>query len=129
MCGVIRECGTEAANRHWLAGITSVRWSAIPLAAELLETEIEKHPGIRPRIRAIQQNQMQFVTVAGGRRRKSMFGTKRPARLGWPHARIHSQELIVILQRLATGSRLERDAARLANFAQFRHHYRRLKYP
>src|ERR1035437_5341767 len=117
-----REAGSESANRRWLQ-IILFRSRTITFAAELLETEIEKRLGIRPFVRAIQQDKMQFVTVAGGRRGKGVFRAERPARLGRPHAGIHAQELVVGLQRLEAGSRLEHDAGRATNVAQFRYSY------
>ncbi len=47
--------GLKAANRRWI----------IIFLPELLETEIEKRLSIRPFVCAMQQDQMQFVAVAG----------------------------------------------------------------
>src|ERR1700693_5600928 len=98
------------------------------LAVELFETEIEKRCGIRPFVRAMQQDQIQFVAVTGGRRGKGVSGAVRPARLGRPHAGIHAQEFVVVLQRLRTSRRLQREAGRATNFAQVRYRHRGPKY-
>ena len=91
-----------------------------PFPAQLLESKIEQRRGIRPFIRALQQDQVEFLAVARGRRRKGVARPDRPARFGRPHPGVNAQQFIVVLESLQTDRSPECQPGGLTNFTQDR---------